>query len=283
MPPSFLCMRCASVEWMGIMEMIFCLQDLTSCGQQRRGAAAPLRGCSQEGRGMFLKRAERERAEGMEGVEWAHSGKRRGRTEGGEPNEGNVFALPRRRQGHKQAGNAQSDDERDGQQTVRGQSDQVFIEGHSSPGNGSDFWSCHFHLRHRGARWGRAATGARRREQLLPSGREGRRKGRSSKHSQAKAEGETRKPIKHGNHALPLRPRAAGTVTLHSLGSYVLSFWRLRDCSPYLSFAVLLSWPIHKPELKSFNENIVSRSCLIGMRDLDKWIVLPHNMQELPM
>ena len=159
MPPSFLCMRCASVEWMGIMEMIFCLQDLTSCGQQRRGAAAPLRGCSQEGRGMFLKRAERERAEGMEGVEWAHSGKRRGRTEGGEPNEGNVFALPRRRQGHKQAGNAQSDDdERDGQQTVRGQSDQVFIEGHSSPGNGSDFWSCHFHLRHRGARWGRAAT-----------------------------------------------------------------------------------------------------------------------------
>ena len=110
---------------------------------------------------MFLKR-EREQKEWRElsgliqenGADGREGGRRdgRGRTEGGEPNEGNVFALPRRRQGHKQAGNAQSDDERDGQQTVRGQSDQVFIEGHSSRGNRGDFWSCHFHLLHRGAR-----------------------------------------------------------------------------------------------------------------------------------
>ena len=233
---------------------------------------------------MFLKRAERERAEGMEGVEWAHSGKRRGRTEGGEPNEGNVFALPRRtaaratskRETHR-ATMRETDNKQFAVSPTRYSSRATppqamevtfglvtFICGTAGPGGEG-----------RQQRW---------RERLLPSGREGRRKGRSSKHSQAKAEGETRKPIKHGNHALPLRPRAAGTVTLHSLGSYVLSFWRLRDCSPYLSFAVLLSWPNHEPELKAFNENIVSRSCLIiGMRDLDKWIVLPHNMQELPM
>ena len=142
----------------------------------------------------------------MEGVEWAHSGKRRGRTEGGEPNEGNVFALPRRRQGHKQAGNAQRATMREtdnkqfavsptrySSRATPPQAMEVtfglvtFICGTAGPGGEG-----------RQQRW---------RERLLPSGREGRRKGRSSKHSQAKAEGETRKPIKHGNHALPLRPR----------------------------------------------------------------------------
>ena len=145
----------------------------------------------------------------MEGVEWAHSGKRV-RTGGRTENLMREMCLPScaaaratsKRETHgatmRETDNKQFavSPTRYSSRATPPQAMEVtfglvtFICGTAGPGGEG-----------RQQRW---------RERLLPSGREGRRKGRSSKHSQAKAEGETRKPIKHGNHALPLRPRAGG-------------------------------------------------------------------------